>query len=467
MICRTALMATVVHVTDGWRPSAVGAVDHVDLPLRCHYEDPVDKPRCDAVLEHIGQAWTIQVYDLGFHDPIFDDDHIFDVYLSTDGTDGGAYVMGEGDDADPDDGRMGQASFMVLDPSITDAEMESYVAHEFNHVLQYSTDFVEPTLPVWEATATAAEAWTLSGYQVYGPWVADFQTHTWMGLLGDGYVLWDDYGIWSYHEYGAAIWILHLDNVYFGGTGASGAALWSALEQDGWENEPDVLDAWGTVTGGDWTAALDEFVAFELISGNGALRPDWVDTHDDGHWGAVPYATVHAADLPTTVSPEFGVAPTGWVQLELVDAPEGLAVSVDSPEGVRLSLVAVDDSGNAQFTRTLPATLEVSGDVQLAVLHLGGEDFDADNRLVLTGMDVHLSLPEEDDTAVPEDSGEPDVPEDSGEPLDTPAGTDGGADKGGCATVGAVGGGWLMAMGLVGVRRRHHDGSAQARRHRS
>ena len=27
-------------------------------------------------------------------------------------------------------------------------------AHEFNHVLQFATDFTEPTLPIWEATAS-------------------------------------------------------------------------------------------------------------------------------------------------------------------------------------------------------------------------------------------------------------------------------------------------------------------------
>ena len=463
MICQTALMAAFPHVTDGWRPAAVGSVDHVDLPLRCHYEDEDDMPRCAEILEYISQSWTIQVNDLGFRDVIFDDDGIFDVYLSSDGTGGGAYVMGEGADADPDDGRMAQPSFMALDPSISDEEMESYVAHEFNHVLQYSTDFLEPTLPIWEATATAAEAWTIPGYKVWGPWVADFQTHTWMGLLGDSYILWDDHAVWSYHEYGAAIWILHLDNTYYGGTGASGSALWGALEQDGRTNEPDVLDGWGAVTGGDWTSALEEFVAFELVSGDVSLRPEWVDDHDDGYWGAVPYSTVHSAELPTTVSAEFGVAPTGWLQLELPDAPEGLAVDVDTSEGVHLSLVAVDADGNTQITRTLPATLELSGPLQLAILHLGDDDFDADDRLELDPMDIQLSVPGSgpDDTAAPGDTGDTADPDgltgpDPDDDDDGRDASDGNADSdkgGGCATAGLVGGGWLWALALVARRR--------------
>ena len=459
-------MAAFPHVADGWRPATVGEVDHVDLPLRCHFESVDDQERCSDVLDYIALAWTVQVYDLGFRDPMFDNDHIFDVYLSTDGTDGGAYVMGEGGDADPDDGRMAQPSFMVLDPTISDEEMESYVAHEFNHVLQYSTDFIEPTLPVWEATATAAEAWTLPGYQIYGPWVADFQTHTWMGILGDGYILWDDYDIWSYHEYGAGIWILHLDHTYYEGTGASGAALWSALEQDSRVNEPDVLDAWGAITGGDWTTALEEFVAFELISGDPALRPEWVDLRDDGSWGAVPYTTVHAADLPATVTPEYGIAPTGWLQLELPDAPEGLEVSVDGPEGVALSLVAVDASGDLQITRSLPAELELTGPLQLAILHLGSDTFDADDRLEMAEIDVHFSVPEDepDDTGDPEDPGDTDDTDDTDDSDvgdDAPSGSasdDG--DKSGCATAGVAGGSWLLAFGLAAVRRRQQRSQA-------
>jgi len=458
MKCATALIALTMPITDGWRPSSTTSIDHASLPLRCHMVDEAHLPLCETTLETIEQSWTVQVDELGFAYPYLDDDDRFDVYITTEWTEGGAYVAGDGPDADPSDGRMGQPSYMAVDPTIPASEFPGYVAHEFNHVLQYSMDFIEPTLPVWEATASAAEAWTLTDYKVYGDWVADFQAYPWMGLLGDGYILWDDYGIWSYHEYGAALWILHMDHTYFDGTGEGGAELWWALTQDGRVNEPDVLDAWAAVTGGDWTESLMELAAFSLVSHDPDRRPAWVDDRDDGNWGSVPMETVHAADLPATVVPEWGVAPTGWVHIELPDAPEDLVVSVSGDDSAKLGLVVVDAAGGVHTSTDWPARITQTGAIDIAITHFGSGEFDADDVLQMSPLEISFSV---DPAEEPEDTGiiDTDEPEDSDEPegdspaSEDPTASDEGAEKGGCSVSGGAAG-WSFVAALMAVARR-------------
>jgi len=459
MKCATALVAMHMSVADGWRPESEKSFDHDSLPIRCHVVDTAHEVLCQVAFDTIELSWTVQVDKLGFADPILDDDDRFDVYITTEYTEGGAYVAGEGGDANPDDGRMGQQSYMALDPAIPESEFASYVAHEFNHVLQYSMDFVEPTLPVWEATATAAEAWTLEDYRIYGEWVADFQAYPWMGILGDSYVMWDDYGIWSYHEYGAGIWILHLDHTYFDGEGAGGAALWWALVQDSFVNEPDVLDAWETVTGGSWADALIEFVAFNLVSHDPDRRPAWVDDRDDGDWGSVPMDTLEAADLPATVTPEWGVAPTGWVHVELPDAPEDLVVSVEGDDSVDLALVVVDADGAVQVSRDWPARVELTGAIDVAVVHLANGEFDADGRLEMSPLELSFAVvppTEPGDTGSPEDSGTPDDTDDTDDLVDDtePVDSSDDTDKGGCSVTGTAASWPLLAGLMVAARRR-------------
>lgn len=467
MKCATALVAMHLSAVDGWRPESTTYVDHETMPFRCHMVDEAHADLCALALETMAVSWRVQVDELGFAEPILDDDDRFDLYITSEFTGGGAYVAGEGGDGDPDDGRMGQQSYMALDPTIPLDEFPSYVAHEFNHVVQYSTDFIEPTLPAWEATATAAEAWTIDDHQIWGEWVADFQSNAWMGVLGDGYRLWDDFGIWSYHEYGAGIWILHLDHTHFDGTGTGGAALWWAMAQDSIINEPDVLDAWAAVTGGPWTDALEELVAFNLVSHDPARRPAWVDDRDDGEWGSVPMETLSGSDLPATVIPEWGVAPTGWVHLELSDTPEDVVVSLAGADGLKVALVAVDTDGTVQTDRTWPVRLELTGDVDLAVVNLGPPELDGDDPIELFPLEITLAV---EPVVDPEDTGDPntddtDEPSDNDEPLidGSPSdASDDEADKGGCSATGTAAG-WTLLAGLMGVARRRAGTTAPER----
>ena len=83
----------------------------------------------------------------------------------------------------------------------------------------------EASLPVWEGVAEAATVWTLGGergdYDMPAYYLNDFQETPWVGLLGDGYYLWDDFEIYSFYEYGSALWVFQLDHAYGDGNGSS------------------------------------------------------------------------------------------------------------------------------------------------------------------------------------------------------------------------------------------------------
>ncbi len=101
-------------------PEAAGFVDGTGHPLRCHYLDGL-AALCDVVLPALDEAWTVQVDGLGFAPPLADGglggSDALDVYLTHDGTGGagGAYVICDGEEADPcmdavaGDGRPGRA----------------------------------------------------------------------------------------------------------------------------------------------------------------------------------------------------------------------------------------------------------------------------------------------------------------------------------------------------------------------
>ena len=463
MLCRTAAVASLALLADGWRPVATDHVDHASLPVRCHWADAADAGLCEIVLETVAVAWTAQVEVLGFAAPMPDDDGILDVYLTTEGTEGGAYVSGPSVDEDPDDGRMGCHGYMALDPSISRDDMPAYVAHEFNHLTQFATDFAEPTLPVWEATATAAEAWTLPDTRIAASYVRDFQRWPWMGILGDGYILWDDHGIWSYHEYGAGLWILHMDAVHGDGAGAVGPALWAALAQEGWTNEPDVLDAWATVAGMPWEEALLAFTAFRHLPGTDAA-PAWTEAAGDDRWAIVPSARVGADQRAAghTLAPEPGVYPTGSYHftLEAVDAAAPAQLRVTGGEGIRWALLLTDAAGQVEDGDPAGHETALEGTLTVAVVNLGPAGFDADDRLVPTVPrievgDAILDTASDDGGGGGDgndgDDGIPDRPDDTGAAApaaDTPPG-----DKdGGCAVLGAPAGGalalWALGLGL-------------------
>ncbi len=513
MLCHTVpMLAAHLHGTpvtpqtfggggDGWRPTSIGSIDSDVVPVRCHWSRAADEDRCPAILEQAADAWAAQIDRAGFTDPLPDSDGLVDIYLTTEYTKGGAYTDGTWVDEVEGDGRNGCSAYIAIDYHITDEEMPGYVVHEFNHVLQYAYDFWEPTYMIWESVASAAEEWTYPDVGVYTDYVIDFQRDPWMGLLGDGYFMADEYLIFSYYEYGGSIWALHLDEEWGDGIGGGGAALWEAASNEGWTNEPDVMDAYDTVSG-DWQQALLEFSAARARMG-GPNAPSWADWEGSGfHIGTE--ADLTAGDLPTTVVPEIGPYQTGVTYVSVSGVPSGKAVawSVSTTSAASADLrwgsVAVQGA-TEQLSSTGSGSFDAdgsSGEIIVGVVNMGPPDFDGDDSLEMAEIEVEVSMVDAtgggdggstDGGAADggssdggsSDGGSGDGGSSDGGSSDGGAGdggttgdagaSDGGADagagdggadegKGGCSAIGSAGMGvWLFGAGLVGMRRRRRD----------
>ena len=466
MICRTAAMFAMHYLSPDWRPTLDYSVDSTIVPARCHYDDDDGLELCNVALASVADAWAAQVDTLGFEAPMPDDDGLLDLYMTNDGTDGGAYTYGPYEDEDDKDGKMGCHAYMVLSPAIGASQMPYFVAHEFQHVLQYATDFTEPTLPIWEAVAEAAMAWTYTDQTLAIYELKDFQKTPWLGILGDSYTLYDDYGVYSYYEYGAGLWILHLEANWGDGTGSSGVEIWQDVIQEGWANEPDVLDAYEAVTG-DWRAALLDFSVQRARVGT-ETAPDWASFA--GTSGKVKIdTTVDASELPADVAPRVGPYQTGviYVEVEGLEAGQTIKAEVQSDDDLTWAMLAVEGASDSSGAGTSIQWTSGGETVTIGVLNLGKADFDADQRIRESDMTLRISVVGEGDTGGDDTGGGDDS--DSGDDTAVDSGDDTGApheDPGkeprncGCASggsSGAAGGGAafsLAALGLMLARRR-------------
>jgi hypothetical protein len=360
------------------------------------------------VLAAAEDSWRIQVDEMGFRAPVLPDSldgPELDIYIHTSGG-GGAWVDGEGwpyIDVTPDDGYNGTPSYMVLSPSIPVDELPSYVAHEFQHVTQYATDFVEPTYPIWEAVATAAEWWTFA-YPEWDYAVYSFQEVPYAPtLLADSYAFYYDFYLGGYYEYGAALWVLHLDQVLRDGTGQSGVDLWQATAQEGLLNDPDPIDAVQTASGQTLGAFLNGVARTRWLTG-----ADWddrglADAADWGRYEKVPHDDLMLGDLPRDhiFAPAPMITGQAFVEVDVSGGTGPLVVSTDSrmgnDSGLLLLWWAAD--GTVGEVEAEGATPEVRVDldglsrVVVALTNLGPSDFDGDDLAYIPGDQVlHMEL---------------------------------------------------------------------------
>lgn len=388
MDCQTLLMLSMPLSAPLQRPSAVGSVDSDVRPIRCHYERSQHASLCDEAVSGLEQAWALQVDGLGWPEPLMDSDGILDVYVSSEG-EGGAYAYGPWEDAEVIDGRMVSPAYIVIDPAF---ETWFYwtMLHEFNHVLQYSIDATESRYVAWEGTATAVESWSDPSLLPMDDYIKDFQATPWVGLLGDGWMLWDDYDRYSLYEYGAALWLFHLDAMLGGETGQAGVDLWLTGSNASWDNEPDFVDALGTIAGA-WVDAWMDFSVARVDVGT-PRAPGWAESYSAPGFGIALERSVSATELPVAVTPEFMPYQTGAVYVEVSGLSPGdqIEVVADGDAGVRWAVFATSgerkewhDRESAQFTAQSESAV-------VGVVNLGPIGFDADDPLVASDVNVRI-----------------------------------------------------------------------------
>lgn len=455
MLCHTTAMVGALWMGGSWRPPSIGHIDHETLPLRCHWEQEADAGRCEDMLTYAAEAWQAQVDGLGFQAPILDDEGLLQLYLYQESAGGAFTTCTRWADAVAGDGLSSCPTYIAFARSISTRDMASYVAHEFNHALQFATDYNEPTLPIWEGVATSAEQWTypdtLEPTMYY---LADYQAAPWAGLLNDGYFLWDEHELWSFYEYGSALWVLHLDHHYGDGQGSAGPALWAAAAQEGLPNKPDVIDAYDAVTG-DWREALLSLTAERALVGTDRA-PAWADFTTASTQIALE-AELTLADLPATVVPAVMPYATGaiYVHIEEVPANTPLRFSVTTPADSAWGVVAVGET-DMIWEEGTTLTWDQPGPVTFAVVNLDHDNYALSGNTVTlreSQRDISLQIALLSDGL--EDSGQTD--EDSGDSND-----DEGKRACGCASASSGGGGGgaggaaggLWALALLWARRR-------------
>ncbi len=232
-----------------YRPTEAGFVDSAIYPLRLHWSDPAEADRVtDLILPMAERVWAIEIDQMGWPAPPPDDGvggtDAYDIYFTREETYGGAYTWGFGRDVIPGDNWYSNPTYVAVDTRIDDADMESYLAHELNHALQWTLDGRERNAFIWEATA---EAITDIVYDAtaYGYEIKSFQLLPFMSLLHDSYSPpiypygYDGY----FYEYGGMMFTTYLEEKYGTKDGTLLLQLWYDLAQPTNADEPDFLDA--------------------------------------------------------------------------------------------------------------------------------------------------------------------------------------------------------------------------------
>ena len=431
MLCHTMLMLGLQTKGPMERPPSNGYLDSTLRPVRCHWEDEEYAYQCDEIIPAIEEAWDVQVDELGWPAPIMDSNGILDIYVASTGSTGGAYAYGPYKDQDWSDGRLGTHAYIAIDPEY-DTWIRWTMLHEFNHVLQFGIDVAEPAYLPWEGTATAAEFWTDSALTPLPDYIADFQATPFAGLIGDGWMLWDEHDIWSYYEYGGSLWLLHLDAWYGDGAGSAGLELWLNGIQDSWTNEPDFIDASGEFTG-DWVSAWMDFSVERARIGT-PDAPAWAAEWADPDFAIGVDASHEVRDLPVAIYPVIEPLQTGAIYAELSGLTEGqeFTVSHDGDASVGWGLLVVDGEDGDWVEGENLTWIAQNESVVVGAVNLGSGRFDAEDDLEGSKLILRVHL---------------------GGAADGP----GGGKSDGCACSSSsprTGGLWLALLGLVGWRRR-------------
>jgi len=370
------------------RPDSVGFVASARHPLKVHYEDAADAAQAADALGFAELAWDVQVDALGFRAPQLPDGLLgddgggpeLDIYLASVGAWEGWAEPESWTDTVDGDAYASSPAFVVLDRGLPPEWLGPYVVHEFNHVLQIATDVGEGVLPLWEGVATAAQSWTLGGAGFWDEDVPSYQEAPWApAITGDSETLWGGWEVGFAYEYGAALWVLHLDEVVGTGDGSVGPALWEAAAQGGDGDEPDGLDAFAALSGEDLGTALSRLARTRWLTGE---RWDARGLADAQTWGEEMLVPVESELNTGRAGFDLAVHGQAFFLLDASGSDE-LHVSL---QGGSAALAAFSQAGAAPLFDVSQGLnpqlfLDPAGHEQivLVVSNLGAAGFDGDD----------------------------------------------------------------------------------------
>ncbi|MCB9683848.1 MAG: hypothetical protein H6738_02165 [Alphaproteobacteria bacterium] len=277
------------------RPAEVGYVDSATYPIRVHYRRTQDAARAqNVVLPAAETSWAVEVDQMGWPRPPEDGaaggDARYDLYLTNEGTYGGAYTWGLSPDTDPNDNYNSRTTYIALDDRwISDADMLVFVSHEFNHALQYTIDASEMPLVMWEGTAETIADMVDEPRNGYLYEIPYFQLMPFESLLFDSYVPQIENIVpFSYYEYGAIVFGMFIEERYGTNDGTTLLRMWELAAQNGPAPEPDWLDALDQLDPSvpSHEALYTEFSVWRMFGGD---QDDGAHYEEASLWrGAIP-----------------------------------------------------------------------------------------------------------------------------------------------------------------------------------
>ena len=249
-------------------------------------DDTHTDEQLEALLAGLEVAWDAGVEELGFEPPYGSEAWLVNVYVGNTGGgipeipfDGG-YVTADVDGF----------PYIVLSPAAVDAypddgdEIDALVAHEFHHVLQFSTDAFLTGIGFWyfEASAHwfAGEMYPDSGYILWSEATYLLFPHEPLELHG-----WQHEGLVAGHQYAAGIWPRFLSEQL-----ADEVLVVDSWRQSGPEDEPmEVFDALLEERGSSLSEAFEAFAVanvtleherWQVYGEIAAQYPEWFPEED-------------------------------------------------------------------------------------------------------------------------------------------------------------------------------------------
>lgn len=247
------------------RPQTPFFVDSDSVDLRVHYELETQQEDAASVLALFEGAWARQVTGLGYLPPA-DDGNAggngrLDIYLTA-LPEPNAMTVAESL-VNTEHGWQ-KTSFILFDVGISATQRPLSVEHEFQHALQFATDYLE-SLFFFEASAVFMETLAYPEDDTYTEVIADYQQWPNAPFYADG-IQWETQtGRASFYEYGGVLFLMYLDEVHGAGDGQLIAELWQgSRENEGTTNEPDFLDVL-VAKGVDLSTSLADFSTWRAL----------------------------------------------------------------------------------------------------------------------------------------------------------------------------------------------------------
>jgi len=383
------------------RPDSIGSITSDEYPIRVHWDRESDQQKAADVMAIAELSWAVQVDQLGFRAPVLPDGEAgpqLDIYLAPIGEWEAWVEPNWYEDTDPGDGYNSTGGYIAIDRELPAEWIPSYVAHEFNHTTQFATDFSEETLTIWEATAVSAQTWTLGDEGIWDWDVADFQEAPWApALVADGELVYAWSGQGYIYEYGAALWVMHLDQVLGDADGSAGPALWDATANEGWSYEPDVVDAVLEVSNQDLGTFMNGLARTRWLTGDRWDARGLPEAQDWTEEEAVPTELlVQSADIPLRTDFEWGPTITGqlFIEVDLDGRDDELVIELSSVAGFDSALWVLADGEEFQASGSQPRVELQTANIEslvIAISNLGPPDWDGDDDPWVWG-DQELSL---------------------------------------------------------------------------